>query len=68
MDMEPRVEDLELRYMRLERFTEELSSVVAEQGKAIALLRAQLDAATAKLRDVAERAGGAIPDEPPPHY
>ena len=30
---DPRVVDLEVRFMTLERFTQELSDVVAEQGR-----------------------------------
>jgi predicted mannosyl-3-phosphoglycerate phosphatase (HAD superfamily) len=48
-----RLVDLELRFMKLERFTHELSDVVAEQGQKIDRLTLE---------------GEPPPDEKPPHY
>ena len=59
-----RLTELELKYMRLERHVEELSSVVAEQQKTIDDLVKQLGATTARLRDL----GSESPAEKPPHY
>jgi SlyX protein len=59
-----RVTDLELRFMKLERFADDLSGVVAEQQKTIDLLMAQ-------VRRLTERSAGADDDpkgERPPHY
>jgi SlyX protein len=65
MSLEPRVVDLEMRFMRLERFAHELSEVVAQQQKTI-------DVLTAEVRRLRERAldeGDAVaPAEKPPHY
>jgi uncharacterized coiled-coil protein SlyX len=60
-----RLTELELKYMRLERHVEELSSVVAEQQKTIDALVAELRTTVARLRDM----GDAVPaGEKPPHY
>ena len=59
-----RLTELELKYMRLERHVEELSSVVAEQQKTIDALVKELTSATARLRDLGQDA----PAEKPPHY
>ncbi|HEY1955671.1 MAG TPA: SlyX family protein [Polyangiaceae bacterium] len=60
-----RLTELELKYMRLERHVEELSSVVAEQQKTIDSLIRELKDTSARLRDMGEQAG---PGEKPPHY
>ncbi len=63
--VEPRVVDLELRFMKLEREVAELSMVVAEQARTIEALT--LEAKRGRERD--EMAGEpAIGDEKPPHY
>jgi uncharacterized coiled-coil protein SlyX len=63
--LEPRVVDLELRFMRLEREVGELSQVVAAQQQVIEALT--LEAKRRRERD--EMAGEpAIADEKPPHY
>lgn len=63
--LEARVVDLELRYMKLERYAHELSSVVAEQQRL-------LDALTAETKRLRERAldegHDVAPAEKPPHY
>jgi uncharacterized coiled-coil protein SlyX len=62
---ESRIVDLELRFMKLERFTQELSEVVAEQ-------RHLLDALTLETRRLRERLdadeGDGTSEEKPPHY
>jgi uncharacterized coiled-coil protein SlyX len=63
-DLTPRVVDLELRFMKLERFAEDLSGVVAEQQKTI-------DALVTQVRQLAARSaeGEENPKaERPPHY
>jgi uncharacterized coiled-coil protein SlyX len=64
-ELEARVVDLELRFMKLERFSQELSDVVAEQ-------RRQIDALTLEAKRLRERLpeGNAEPPEgeAPPHY
>lgn len=60
-----RLTELELKYMRLERHVEELSTVVAEQQKTIDSLVAELRATVARLRDMGQEAP---PTEKPPHY
>ena len=63
--LEPRVIDLELRFMKLERELGELSQVVATQQQIIEALT--LEAKRRRERD--DMAGEpAIPDEKPPHY
>jgi uncharacterized coiled-coil protein SlyX len=63
-DLTPRLVDLELRYMKLERLAEDLSGVVAAQQKVI-------DALTAQVRRLTERSADAEETpkaERPPHY
>ncbi len=61
-DTERRLTDLELRYMKLERHVDELSSVVAEQQKLI-------DRLIAHVRENPVTAQSApTEDEKPPHY
>ena len=60
-----RLTELELKYMRLERTVEELSTVVAAQQKTIDALVLELRAASSRLRDIGE---AAPPAENPPHY
>jgi len=64
-DLESRIVDLELRFMTLQRFADELSEVVAEQGRAIDALVAANDELRARLSGASETGGG---DEKPPHY
>jgi SlyX protein len=63
-----RLTDLELRYMKLERLVDELSDVVATQQRTLDRLAGELHAALSRLREIGDRAEGAIPDEKPPHY
>ncbi len=59
-----RVTDLELRFMKLERFAHDLSQVVAAQQKLI-------DALVAEARVKREREtdeGSSVPNDRPPHY
>ena len=60
-----RLVEVELRFMKLERFTQELSDVVAQQGRTI-------DALTLETRRLRERLskedGEHIESEKPPHY
>ncbi|MFO0666137.1 MAG: SlyX family protein [Polyangiaceae bacterium] len=62
MELTPRVVELELRYMLLERTVSDLNEVVIEQGKVIDRLKAELKALLER-RPEAEPIG-----EPPPHY
>ncbi len=63
-DLEARVVDLELRFMKVERFAEELSAVVAARGKTIDALVAEGKELRARLLASED----AIGDEKPPHY
>ncbi len=64
-----RLIELESRLAHHERMAEELSAVVAEQGRAIAVLTGQLRRLTERLLD-AEAGWQRSPqdDKPPPHY
>ena len=60
----PRLVDLELRFMELERFAQELSDVVVEQQR-------QIDALTLEAKQLRERTSQAEPaasNDRPPHY
>jgi uncharacterized coiled-coil protein SlyX len=66
-DLATRVQELETRYMLLERYLDELSDVVATQQHTIDSLRATL----ARLQPHIMNSGdepGAAPKERPPHY
>jgi uncharacterized coiled-coil protein SlyX len=59
-----RVIDLELRFMKLQRFADDLSGVVAEQQKTIDVLMNQLRRLTVRSVDAEDGPSG----DPPPHY
>ncbi len=61
-----RLTELELKYMRLERTVEELSSVVAEQQKTINALVRELQTTVARVRSLGD--SGGPDDAKPPHY
>jgi uncharacterized coiled-coil protein SlyX len=64
-ELESRVVDLELRFMKLERFAQELSDVVADQRRQIDALTLE----TKRLRDrLSEEDGEGPSNERPPHY
>jgi uncharacterized coiled-coil protein SlyX len=63
-DLPARMVDLELRFMKLERFAEDLSGVVVEQQKAIDALVAQVRQLAARWADGEENPKA----ERPPHY
>jgi uncharacterized coiled-coil protein SlyX len=63
--MESRVVELELRFMKLERFTQELSDVVAQQRQKIDAMTVEIQ----RLRARIPREEGEGPsNENPPHY
>ena len=65
MELAKRLLDLEIRYAHLERWTDELSRVVAEQGQTIEAHRTEIRRLAERLLSagVEERA-----NERPPHY
>jgi uncharacterized coiled-coil protein SlyX len=63
-DLTARVVDLELRFMKLERFSDDLSGVVAAQQKTIDALVAQMRQLAARSVDADENPKA----ERPPHY
>jgi uncharacterized coiled-coil protein SlyX len=64
-ELESRVVDLEIRFMKLERFAQELSDVVADQRRQIDALTLE----TKRLRDrLSEEEEQGTSNEPPPHY
>jgi uncharacterized coiled-coil protein SlyX len=60
--LEARLTELELRYMNLSRTFDELSDVVADQGRTIAVLLRELTDVTQRLK------GAEAPQDRPPHY
>jgi SlyX protein len=62
--LEPRLVDLELRFMKLERYAQELSDVVAEQQRRIEALTLE----TKRLRERAAQGEPAAGNDRPPHY
>jgi SlyX protein len=65
--MQERMEELEIKYLYLQKSVDELSSVVIEQQKEIRELRHMVALLGKKLRDVAAMPPF-DPDEKPPHY
>jgi SlyX protein len=63
-DLEARIVDLELRFMRQEKLSDELSAVIAEQQRAIDRLVAELRTLRHQVASISEP----VKDEPPPHY
>jgi uncharacterized coiled-coil protein SlyX len=62
--LEERLLDLELRFMKLERYTQELSDVVADQHRQIESLMLE----TRRLREGTTHEGPAAANDRPPHY
>jgi SlyX protein len=62
--LEQRLVDLELRFMKLERYAQELSDVVAEQQRRIEALTIE----TKRLRERAAQEEPAAGNDRPPHY
>ncbi len=67
--MEKRLIELESRIAHHERMAEDLSQVIADQGRVIDLLVAQVRRLTDRVRE-AEAGWDRSPqdDKPPPHY
>jgi uncharacterized coiled-coil protein SlyX len=63
---ESRLMELELRFMKLERFVYELSDVVAGQGLMLDRLTQEIHRLRTQLPD--EAAEPPANEEPPPHY
>lgn len=63
-DVQPRITHSELRFMRLERFANELSDAVAQQQKVIDALAAHVRRLTERSVDSEENPRA----ERPPHY
>lgn len=66
---EARIVELETRAAHHERMAEELSAVLAEQGRTIDRLSAQIRMLADRLREAEAGWGRSPQDErPPPHY
>jgi uncharacterized coiled-coil protein SlyX len=63
---ESRLTDLELRFMKLERFVHELSDVVAGQGVMLDRLTEEIHRLRTQLSE--DSAEPSIQERPPPHY
>ena len=64
-ELERRIVDLELRFMRQEKLTEDLNQVVVGQQRAIERLMREVRA----LREhILRDPDATLKDEPPPHY
>jgi uncharacterized coiled-coil protein SlyX len=63
-ELEQRIVDLELRFMRAEKTIEELNDVIVERGKAVDRLEREVKA----LREHVLSADDAPKNERPPHY
>ncbi len=67
-DLEMRLIDLESRLAHQERMAEDLSAVMAEQGRLLDALTAQLRRMTDRLQDLEDDRYRAPDDKLPPHY
>ncbi|MBM7112210.1 SlyX family protein [Archangium primigenium] len=67
MDNEPRIVELELRYMQQQELLQELSGVLYEQRRELDTLRAELELLKKKLADEPGLVD-ARQQERPPHY
>jgi SlyX protein len=68
-DITDRIDELESRLAHHEKMQEELSAVIAEQGKIIDQLREQARRQNDKLRELADDMSQKAPgDVTPPHY
>ena len=65
--MQKRMEDIEIKYIYLQKTVDDLNVVVIEQQTEIRELRAILTLLGKKLQDVSSL-GPFDPDEKPPHY
>ena len=65
--MVTRIQELEARYMVLERYLDELSDVVAAQQRTIDALRVTMARLQPHLKKLGDEQD-ATPDERPPHY
>lgn len=65
-DVERRLTELEMRFAHQERLAEDLSSIVAEQARAIDLLMRHSRELARRVRDMS--GGSSQDDRPPPHY
>jgi SlyX protein len=63
-ELEARIVDLELRFMRQEKLSDELNQVIVEQQRAIDRLVAELRALRQQVTSLSEP----VKDERPPHY
>ena len=61
------MEDIEIKYIYLQKTVDDLNMVVIEQQKEIRELRALLTLLGKKIQDVSSP-GPLDPDEKPPHY
>ncbi len=69
-DLERRLTDLEIRLTHAQHLCDELSDVVAEQGRTIDRLALENRHLAGRLRSQEERIADRSPadDRPPPHY
>lgn len=63
-----RLESVEFKIAHLERAVQELSDVIYRQQQQIDATLAMNQRLREQLEDIESRAGGASPDETPPHY
>ena len=66
--LEERLVELESRLAHHERMAEDLSLVVAEQGRIIDSLTLQVRRQNERLREAEDDVRLLLPDRPPPHY
>ena len=68
-ELAARLHDMEARLAHFERLSEDLSDIVAGQGREIDRLKKQVSALSSRVLDLQQDwRSGAADDKPPPHY
>lgn len=68
-ELELRLAEMETRLAHFERLSDDLSDIVARQGKEIDRLKQQVGALSSRVLDLQQDwRPGAADDKPPPHY
>lgn len=68
MNIEERLENLEIKLTYMEDFLKQIQEVAVGQAKDIDRLKAENKMMTQKIRELIEESEGEIPNRKPPHY
>lgn len=68
MNIEERLENLEIKLTYMEDFLKQIQEVAVGQAKDIDRLKAENKMMAQKIRELIEESEGEIPNRKPPHY